>query len=58
MKLNILSILETLFFPKPHDYLRQDHTDDHGRGLILIPVPNSSNSREKNIKEINRRDAF
>jgi hypothetical protein len=55
MKLNIHPILEALFFPKPHDYLKRNYTDNqHGQGLILIPVPNNENIREKIINENNR----
>ncbi|HTS45164.1 MAG TPA: hypothetical protein VMH01_12260 [Puia sp.] len=49
MKLNINSILEALFIPKPNDYLKRNHTDNqYGRGLIFIPIPERT-SIEKRI---------
>ena len=49
MKTIMNSILEALFNPNPNDYLKRNHTDNYqyGHGLILIPVPNTSNPGEQ-----------
>ncbi|HTQ65684.1 MAG TPA: hypothetical protein VMI12_12855 [Puia sp.] len=49
----LIEILEALFIPKPNDYLRKD-SENYGRGLIFIPVPERSNL-EKRMDEAKRR---
>ena len=48
MKL-INSILEALFIPKPNDHLKRDYTqtDNYGRGLIFIPIPERTNLQQR-----------
>jgi len=58
MKLNIITeILEALFIPKPHEYMKRNQdSQQYGNGLIPIPVPNKSNrSVADQIREANRK---
>lgn len=48
MKLNINSILEILFVPKPNEHLRKNYTENnYGRGLIFIPIPERTSMEQK-----------
>ncbi|HEV3250540.1 MAG TPA: hypothetical protein VGZ71_06290 [Puia sp.] len=54
MKLNLKSLLDALFFPKPNEHLQRNYSDNqYGNGLILIPVPTSPNRQEELITRHN-----
>ena len=52
MKINIKSILEALFMPKPNEHLRRNYSDSrYGSGLILVPIPEQQNDVVQQIKD-------
>jgi hypothetical protein len=56
MKLNMHSILEALFMPKPNEYLKRNQTNSqYGNGLILVPVPQKSSNVMDQIREAKRK---
>jgi hypothetical protein len=56
MKRFIHLILDALFFPKPHDYLKRNHQDSqYGNGLILVPIPNKSKDYVDQIRQSGRK---
>jgi hypothetical protein len=52
MKIDLKSILESLFMPKPNEHTRRNFSNiPYPNGLILIPVPENNNELAEKIRE-------